>query len=90
MAHFVTGLQPALVESAHRSHQGHMTPGHQGHAMPAHQGHVPPMHQGTHHHGSHSYLREKKHPATSEHPQVQNTGERAEVKTQYRNDTLLM
>lgn len=59
MAHFVTGLQPALVESAHRSHQGHTTPAHQGHTPPAHQGHHPPMHQGTHHHGSHQYLKAK-------------------------------
>lgn len=45
MAHFVTGLQPALMESAHRSpHQGHSTPSHQGHFPPAHQGHHPPSH----------------------------------------------
>lgn len=48
MAHFVTGLQPALIESAHRqSHQGHSTPSHQGHYPPAHQGHHPPLHPHT-------------------------------------------
>ncbi|KAL0281449.1 UNVERIFIED_CONTAM: hypothetical protein PYX00_002432 [Menopon gallinae] len=46
MAHFVTGIQPALLESVHRtSHQGHVTPAHQGHYPAAHQGHHPPSHQ---------------------------------------------